>query len=347
MMGVSQIVMVFIWFGLIPVMLGMIYTKFSQQDRDSLMLNYCSGLIIMLALCQLVTVPFVLSRGKFTFVSSLYMGIVLVLCVLSLVLNITFYGRMIKKIAHKFRGCPWTVWAAVALIALQTIVSAAGRHVDDDDAFYVGAAVAAQETDEMYTVDPYTGEAYDELPSRYILSPFPIFTASSAKITGVHSAALAHTVMPLFFIPFTYMVYALLGKRLFGKEKRLAGFFLILVCLLHIFSGYSVYTQGTFLLVRIWQGKALLAAALIPAVYYYCLKTVQEKKGLFINSAMLLFLMLACCLVSSMGIMLGAIAMGMAGIGCALVYRRPVLLLCGALSCIPNLIYAAIYLMIR
>ena len=89
----------------------------------------------MLALCQLVTVPYVLSRGKFTFVSNLYMGIVLVLCVLSLVLNITFYGRMIKEIAHKFRECPWTVWVAVALIALQTIVSAAGRHVDDDDAW--------------------------------------------------------------------------------------------------------------------------------------------------------------------------------------------------------------------
>lgn len=347
MMGVSQIMMALIWFGLIPVMLGMLYTKFSQQNRDSLMLNYCSGLIIMLGLCQLVTVPYVLNRGSFTFVSNLYTGIVIGLCILSLVLNFTFYGRMIKKIAQKFKGCPWTVWAAVGLIAMQTLTPVAGRHVDDDDAFYVGAAVAAQETDEMYTVDPYTGEAYDELPARYILSPFPVFTASSAKNTGIHAAILAHTVMPLFFVPFAYMVYALLGKRLFRKERRLFGFFLILVCLFQIFSGYSVYTQGTFLLVRIWQGKALLAAALIPAVYYYCLRTAQEKKGLVINSVMLLFLMLAYCLVSSMGIMLGAIAMGMAGIGCALVYRRPVLLLCGALSCIPNLIYASIYLMIR
>ena len=106
MMGVSQIMMALIWFGLIPVMLGMLYTKFSQQNRDSLMLNYCSGLIIMLGLCQLVTVPYVLNRGSFTFVSNLYTGIVIGLCTLSLVLNFTFYVRMIKKIAHKFKGSP-------------------------------------------------------------------------------------------------------------------------------------------------------------------------------------------------------------------------------------------------
>src|SRR5699024_5726773 len=81
MMGVSQIMMALIWFGLIPVMLGMLYTKFSQQNRDSLMLNYCSGLIIMLGLCQLVTVPYVLNRGSFTFVSNLYTGIVIGLCI--------------------------------------------------------------------------------------------------------------------------------------------------------------------------------------------------------------------------------------------------------------------------
>lgn len=143
------------------------------------------------------------------------------------------------------------------------------------------------------------------------------------------------------------MIYGILGRRLFGKERRLAGFFLILVCLLHIFSGYSVYTQGTFLLVRIWQGKAILAAALIPAVYYYCLRTAQEKKGVAANCVMLVLLMLACCHVSSMGIMLGAIAMGLAGIACALRYRKPGILLYGVVSCIPNLIYSAIYLTIR
>ncbi|MGI6007461.1 MAG: DUF6077 domain-containing protein [Ruminococcus sp.] len=346
-MGLSQIAMLLIWYGLVPVMLGMLYTKFSGRDRDSLMLNYCSGLITMLAVCQLVTVPGVLNRGSFTFVSNLYVGIILGLCFLSLVLNITFYVRMFRAAFGRLKGCPWTVWAAVALIVVQTLVITVGRHIDEDDAFYVGVAVAAQETDEMYTVDPYTGEEYDELPARYILSPFPVFMASSGEITGVHPAILAHTVFPVFLIPFTYMIYALLGKRLFGKERRLAGFFLILVCLLHIFSGYSVYTQGTFLLVRIWQGKAILAAALIPAVYYYGLRTVQEKKGKAANFIMLLLLMLACCHVSSMGIMLGAIAMGLVGIGCALRYKKPEILICGALSCIPNVIYSVIYLTIR
>lgn len=346
-MGLSQIAMLFIWFGLVPVMLGMLYTKFSGGDRDSLMLNYCSGLIIMLALCQLTAVPGVMNEGSFTFVCNLYVGIITGLCLLSLILNITFYARIFRAVFGRLKGCPWTIWAAVALIVLQTMVITVGRHIDDDDAFYIGVAVAAQETDEMYTVDPYTGQEYDELPSRYVLSPFPVFMAASGEITGVHPTIVAHTVFPLFLIPFTYMIYGLLGRQLFGKERRLAGFFLILVCLLHVFSGYSVYTQGTFLLVRIWQGKAILAAALIPAVCYYCLRMAREKKGQAANCVMMLMLMLACCHVSSMGIMLGAVAMGIFGAACALWYRKPGMLLCGIISCIPNLIYSAIYLTIR
>ena len=37
--------------------------------------------------------------------------------------------------------------------------------------FYVGTATTAVETDSLYAYNPYTGAAYNVLPSRYILSP--------------------------------------------------------------------------------------------------------------------------------------------------------------------------------
>lgn len=183
-MGLSQIAMLVIWFGLVPVMLGMLYTKFSGRDRDSLMLNYCSGLIAMLAICQLVTVPYVMNRGSFIAVSNLYTGIVVGLCLLSLVLNITFYIRMFQAVFNRLKGCPWTIWAAVVLIVIQTMVITVGRHIDDDDAFYVGVAVAAQETDEMYTVDPYTGEEYEELRLVISCRHFPFLLPLPEKSQG-------------------------------------------------------------------------------------------------------------------------------------------------------------------
>ena len=59
------------------------------------------------------------------------------------------------------------------LILFQLVVVVLYAHMDEDDAFYVGTATTAVETDSLYAYNPYTGAAYNVLPSRYILSPFP------------------------------------------------------------------------------------------------------------------------------------------------------------------------------
>ena len=59
------------------------------------------------------------------------------------------------------------------------------------------------------------------------------------------------------------MVYALIGRNLFHGDKEKTGYFLILVTMLTIFSGYSERTSGLFLLIRLWQGKAFLAGILL------------------------------------------------------------------------------------
>ena len=57
------------------------------------------------------------------------------------------------------------------LILFQLVVVVLYAHMDEDDAFYVGTATTAVETDSLYAYNPYTGAAYNVLPSRYILSP--------------------------------------------------------------------------------------------------------------------------------------------------------------------------------
>lgn len=345
-MIVLQIVLLIIWFGIVPILLGSLFTGLKKEDGGSLMLSYCSGLIVMLAACQLVTVPLIFLRKGMTSVLFLYGGIVALLCLVSLLFNRKQIVKQVKKAWETMRHNPWTIWVTVVLILFQTFVLTTQQHIDDDDSFYVGMAAAAVETEGLYAVDPYTGEAYEELPSRYVLSPFPIFNAASSMITKTHPAAMAHTVFPLVFIPFAYMIYGLLGIRFFKENRWAVGAFLILASMVTMFSGYSVYTEGMFLLVRIWQGKAVLAGALLPAVYEYGFRAFQNK-GKLTDYLMVFALMLACSLVSSMGIMLGAIALGITGFTCAFRERRIRILLYGVLCCIPNLVYAAMYLVIK
>ena len=101
-----------------------------------------------------------------------------------------------------------------------------------------------------------------------------------------------------------------------------------------------------FLLTRIWQGKALLASFLLPAIFYYsrCCMEESAERGEWIR---LLVLMLSSCLVSSMGMMLAPVMLGLM----ALLYGIPgwewKRILQAFACCIPNLICAAVYLIVR
>ena len=207
--------------------------------------------------------------------------------------------------------------------------------------------VTSVNTDSIFRYDCYTGMEYTVLPSRYILSPFPIFLAVLAQISSIHATVIAHTILPFLLIPLSYYVYWMIGKCLFPKSREQASVFLLLTAIVQMFSYYSVYTPGTFLLLRSWQGKAVLANILLPSIFCFGLALWREKRKSFADWFFLGTLTTASCLVSTMGFMLAPIMAGIIGILCALKNKTfsiiPAMLCC----CIPNIIFSVIYLMIR
>ena len=162
---------------------------------------------------------------------------------------------------------------AAALILLQAVIPIFGMHIDDDDATYVAMATVAVDTDTVMSYDPLTGEdltvmteeEFDETElGRYLISPLYAFYAVSSCLTGIRPAPLTHTWLPFFLTLMVYAVYAEIGRRLFGKRPARIALFLILLSMIFMASYYSVYTTGTFLLVRIWQGKGQFAGIMAP-----------------------------------------------------------------------------------
>ena len=101
----------------------------------------------------------------------------------------------------RLRSISAWLWIALVLIAAQICVASLLAHMDADDAFYVGTATTAVHTDTIFSVNPYTGNAYRKLPSRYVLSPFPIFLAVISQLCGgLHPAIVAHVIFPAVFM---------------------------------------------------------------------------------------------------------------------------------------------------
>jgi hypothetical protein len=244
------------------------------------------------------------------------------------------------------RGTSIFLVAALLLIAFQVIVVIRYAHLDADDALYVASATTAIEEDSIFHINAYTGAAYINLPRRYILSPFPIFLAVISQLSGgLHAAVTAHTVFPAVFLPASYLALYQLAKRWFPKEKDGRGSFLFFAAVLCWFSAFSAYNAGSFQMVRIWQGKAILAAFWIPVILWLSLSIVMEKQPEY---PWLLYVManLGACLLSSVGIILTPIMMGIFSLMGAIRLKSPKRAVTGLACCLPSVLLGVFYILI-
>lgn len=257
-------------------------------------------------------------------------------------------GKNIGALAGKLRVL------CILCILFQLILVIFYRHTDDDDAWYLGLAVSAYETGEMFAYSPYTGNPMELADGGdYVLSPLPMLWAALGKLFHVHPTVLAHTLVPVLMLLWGYYIYWLLGKRLFGGDKESAGAyaFLLFMNVLNLFGFYSTRTSGAFLLFRSWQGKAVFCAILVPCLFYYFLGLMQsvsrqdagdgksrELVGIYLTMG-------AGCLASFSAAALMPLLLFAMALTYAIAARslKVPLKMCGA--AIPNVILAGIYVL--
>lgn len=342
---IQKAIMLVIVFIAAPYLFGILCEKLCKKKEESLPFQYMSGQLVQWALFELLVLPGIYLGWFLHRLVWVYGAVIAILCVISCILHRRVLWKTIKKSFRFLIVCGVPLWMAVLLFFAQAGYSAQKMHLDDDDAFYVATAETAVTTDSLMQFNPYTGKEYASFPARYVLSPFPLYIAAQSVVIGVKPVILAHTVYPILILGMVYMILYLLGTILFSDKKQI-GYFLFMAGIVLQYSGYSIYTQGAFLFFRSWQGKAVLAAVLLPAVLYYSLRLIKKEPERM-DYGYLLLLMLSCCLVSSMGIMLGAIALGL----CAIAYiweTRDLKPAFGMLAaCLPNVVLSVLYLCIR
>lgn len=118
----------------------------------------------------------------------------------------------------------------------------------------------------------------------------------------MHPAILMHTILPLFLIPAAYMVSFLIADVLFDGNKDDIWYFMLFLSVFHMFANFSVRSSSTFLLFRIWQGKAMLCCVFLPMALYAYMRCAKWRRGR--DWLLLMFTVVASMLSSTMGIIL-------------------------------------------
>lgn len=320
---------------------GYLLRRILKMNKEGVLFSVAAGSMCWWAVMELILVPMTMKLASFHSFVYVYTAVVLVLAVLGL----CCWRDILEDVKNFIRN--WKQYltlghfVALVLICYQLYYLHHHMYLEWDDTYYVNLANTAVYSDKIYWIYPETGTLAD-FDKRYVLSLWPIFYAWLSKIIGVIPTIMAHTILPWMIVPLAYMVYALIGKRLFPEDKQMQGMFLAMAVMLHLFMS-GEHTAGlTFLSITPWVGKGVLATVLIPLLFYWLLRTVQEER--VADWVMLGITALGGCLLSSMGIMLTPVFVGTAVLVLSLKKKNIRYLLCGAASCLPCVILGIYYI---
>lgn len=387
-MTVSGIFLTILWIVLIPGIIGAALFFFPGKQQEicgksdnaltkivySFLQCWFWGQLILWCIFQPIAVFCILKRQDLAVVAKYYTFVVAAIVIISLVLSaagIMTLKRKIKNISELDVTCRnaaaiangvtdgkktkkeliFIIFRVIfwAFLVSQIILQAVLAYREGDDSFYISEAVEAGSSEHMYYTIPYTGYTTG-LDVRHSLEPFPIWIAYIAKVTGTNTTVLAHVLLPVLLLPLTYGVYALMGRKILGKNKKYLPIYMVFTELLVLFGYYSAKTPEKFFMTRIREGKATLSSLLIPGIIFclfLILECIKENKKIDFRLWIMLFsLSMSGCLCSTLGAVLCVIPVFVVSVLIIIMYRKWKHLPGMIVSCLPCLLFAMLYMLL-
>lgn len=353
MLTIYKVIQVLLWLVIFPMIIGYGIQKWAEKNANgpyALLYGTMFGWFVF----EVLSVPAIRLQAAFHYVVFMWCFIQIIM-----VIGVCYCNRDCLKqfclggqIRKGFLKQRTVIEIVLILLTCLIIIAQMGMYVfgmsrDDDDARYVANAVAAVANDTMLLTNPYTGETLDAPVGELLkdsVSPWMMYVAAISKISKIHPAIMTHTVLPPILLLLTYIAYLVLANSLFEKDahkKKIL--FLFFVSFFVMFASVSIYSATTFSLTRIWQGKSIVAAVIVPLIYGFVPRFLEQQTA-YKQYAVLLMINGASCLLSGVGIVLSGLMVGGLLFTYAIQTRKIAVLVLGMICCVPNLITGLLYM---
>ena len=162
-------ILVVIWLLVVPCLAGGFYFRREKRTCGEYLL---AGYTLLFAITELLSLTMIFTKQPLHLLTVTYGAVAGVLAFLGVW---SLYKKRQKETGEgagtycgrrtEATGISPELVVAGILILFQLVVVVLYAHMDEDDAFYVGTATTAVETDSLYAYNPYTGAAYNVLPA--------------------------------------------------------------------------------------------------------------------------------------------------------------------------------------
>ena len=359
--GISLFLLI-IFMLVLPFCLGTVFISFTRIEKNPIN-SYVSGFLTMMAICELIAVPCTIFKASFSVARGIFVSIVVIILIIGVVnkcLLVKIDTKIIKDKYLSYGTVEYITLVAALIVWSVIIVNSLRLYVlDQDDSRFVVTASDMLRTDTLFLSDPNTGIVHDTWvygidASKDIIAPHAVFCAILSWATSTDTTLFMHSIYPVFLYILAFFIYNnLISELIEGNDSlrlskhRIAykNLFLILIAIITIFHYSTRNTRETVFLVRLWQGKAILASIILPALFWVLYLIYRKAdKG---NYVLLFTVSLAGCLTSSMATLLLPLVIGVYGLVYGIVKKSVRVSVCIWLSAVIPVILALLSLYIR
>jgi hypothetical protein len=332
--------------GVLPFLCGLWFVKKIEITTGKIATSFVSGYIMMFALFQVVfTVAQILTNQIQPIVVGFSITFVCI-SVLSLIYARKELPKMFKNIIELLKkkktiGTYITLTICILLLVFPILMSFLYQYADGDDSYYLALATAISKSGMLNGNLPYTGGT-TAIDLRHAWAGGVSFTAYLSRITGIHTAIIAHLLLPPFLFVIMYMIYWLIAKVLLKNKKSYIPLFMIIIAVMYVFGNVSIYTETTFMITRTWQGKAIFSNLIVP-ILILCFLKMKEKGNCPSYWIGIALVGISSVFASIMGIIFAPVFIGLATHIIAIANKKWKYLVWYMLSMIPVLCYSGLY----
>ncbi|MBL1226714.1 DUF6077 domain-containing protein [Enterococcus sp. BWR-S5] len=186
-----------------------------------------------------------------------------------------FYGQAYKTEQRSFDK---SYLLSAGMLLLQIILTLVMYRSDADDSFYVSNVTLFQNSQALNSYDASFGITSLGTVPMYDFETWEAYAAVLGNFFRIEGVTLMHFALVPWLLLMSASAYFLLGRRLFNGELKKSNYFYVLLSVFHLMGGNAVFSQGSFLLSRIWQGKAVYLHVVLPVMMVFLLCCIGEKR---------------------------------------------------------------------
>ncbi len=272
-------VLVFIYYNLI---IGRAILRFFKLEHNKA-LSFMTGIVAVFSISELLGLPFMLLQGSFKPLFILFcfvLGFLFFLCAYYLFIEKKDYS--ILKLDYKAFENPYFI-ILIIIVIVSTFVPTIFSKFDGDDSFYIAISTSILRTGRIFYNNPSIGLDEYPFPVHYQFTVYEVLITILSRIFNFDPVVVFHTLIPLVVIPSYFIASYALATAIFpGKEKYKGHLlFCIIIGLLTLFSRYSGFLPGIFLMTRPWMGKTVLVTLIFPVFICYFIYIIRTEKKIY------------------------------------------------------------------